>query len=40
MYFVGQLDNTVRRDGFDYKLMFYVFWDPEDGATKTVTQSD
>ena len=40
MYFVGQLDSTVRRDGFAYGLMFYVFWDPEDGATKTITQSD
>ncbi len=40
MYFVGQLDNTVRRDGFAYALMFYVFWDPEDGTTQTITQSD
>ena len=40
MYFVGQLDSTVRRDGFAYGLVFYVFWDPEDGTTETITQTD
>lgn len=40
MVFVGQLDAAVRRDGFSYWTAFYVFWDPEDGAARTVTQSD
>lgn len=40
MCFVGQLDTFLQRDGGEYGLTFYVFWDMETGETKTITQSD
>ena len=40
MAFVGQLDAVLRRDGSPCGISFYVFYDLEDGAVKTVTQCD
>ncbi len=40
MFFVGQMELEINRDGYLFTNVFYVFWNMKTGETTTICQSD
>lgn len=40
MFFVGQIELGINRDGNRFISTFYVFWNMETGETTTICQAD
>lgn len=40
MIFIGQLSKGYNNLGISWDMIFYVFYDPDDGTVKTVIQTD